>query len=137
MLSNTLCILEIFVRLLQKMDVISKNETSCWNSVQYSCNLVDKISTWSFWNISTTMRSSAPKSNFTSFVDYMGQPKSFFHVYLKNNCPLPLTYVEWGVHHKPESKSWENPFVEKMSLFDELMDIEKCIHPPKNQTLTN
>jgi len=58
-------------------------------------------------------------------------PKHFVHVFLRPGCPIPPTTPQWKKYKKPESQAWEDHFVARQCLFNELMDIEKGDQPPK------
>ncbi|KEH38088.1 hypothetical protein MTR_2g461120 [Medicago truncatula] len=58
-------------------------------------------------------------------------PNHFLHVFLRPGCPIPPTTLKWKNYKRPESQPWEDQFVARQCLFNELMDIEKGEQPPK------
>ena len=59
--------------------------------------------------------------------------RHFVQVYLKSGCPIPSTSVEWMEHHEKEAESWPNHFLERMTEFTHLMDLERKANREKSK----
>src|SRR3954471_19920640 len=51
--------------------------------------------------------------------------RHFVQVFLKPGCPIPATSCQWMAHHSNEAETWQDPFVERMVEFEEMMKQER------------
>jgi hypothetical protein len=51
-------------------------------------------------------------------------PDHFLHVYLKDGCPLPPSCMEWSNHKIDEAEQWKFAFMDRQSLFKDIMSNE-------------
>jgi histone-lysine N-methyltransferase SETD2 len=58
-------------------------------------------------------------------------PNHFVEVKLKSGCPLPPTSKCWKLHRAPEAATWEDPFLDRMAQFHDMMENEKALLPKK------
>ncbi|XP_058746245.1 uncharacterized protein LOC131619123 [Vicia villosa] len=49
----------------------------------------------------------------------------FVRVYLKLGCPIPATSVEWTTHFAKEAETWSDHFLEMMTEFTKLSELER------------
>jgi len=73
-----------------------------------------------------------PPANPSSRIMCLGLiPNHFVHVFLRHGCPIPPTTPQWKSYRKPETQAWEDHFVARQCMFNELKNIEKGDQPPK------
>jgi hypothetical protein len=70
------------------------------------------------------LRGRPPPDPFSRIICLGLVPNHFVCVNLKDGCPLPPTCKEWKIHRSEEAASWEYKFLDRQSVFDELMNIE-------------
>jgi len=60
-------------------------------------------------------------------------PGHFLHVYLKDDCRLPPSCMEWKNHKIGEAERWEFEFLDRQALFKDIMSMES--KPPKKSKI--